>query len=100
MNPPRRLIDRLLADGEKGILTSIICLSAALAVKRGGSTDLTSIETTPPLSPAMKARARDGHALAVEMYRHATPLELDCAIALFGAHLKAAGFTYTAGRDN
>jgi hypothetical protein len=90
--PPRHLVDRLLAEGERGITVSIVCLAAAMAVKRGGSTELTSIQCNVPVTDTMQARMREAHEALVATFREASAVELDHAIALYTAHLKAAGY--------
>jgi hypothetical protein len=100
MKPPQEQIDRMLADGEFGVLVSIVCLGAALAVKRGGDATITDLQCDRPLPEKLKAAIRQASAERVEDFRRATPEQLDCAIALYTAHLKAAGYTYTAGQDN
>lgn len=92
MNPP--------SHGARGILVSTVCLGAALAVKRGGSTELTRIQSDQPVTPELEAAIRRAHSVMVEVFRKASPLELDCSIALYQAHLKAAGVLITTGRDN
>jgi hypothetical protein len=40
------------------------------------------------------------HQAAIEDLRRCTPQELEAAIALHSAHLRAAGYTFTFGKDN
>ncbi len=102
MKVPEELVAKMLGDGETGILASVVCLGAALAVKRGGDTRLLDISDASgrPISNRLKASIVEAHARAVENFRSATPEEVDRAIALSSAHLRAAGYCFTTGRDN
>jgi hypothetical protein len=101
MKPPQHLIDAmLLQDGQLGVLISTLCLGAALALRDGRSTDLTDIQSNRPIPDDLREMIRSAHARIVEELRDATREQLDEAIALYSAHLKAAGYTFTAGQDN
>jgi len=93
-------VERMVGGGGLGVLVSMASLGVALALKRGGSTDLTSVGSIDPVSPEIEALIRELHGIAVKELACFTPHELDEAIALYTAHLKAAGYTVTAGADN
>jgi len=101
MNPPKEQIDRMLADGSVGIMTSIVCLGAAVAVKRGESPEDVKVESPDqPLTEEEIAGFKDLLRRSYDLFRHASPAELERAIALYTAHLKAAGYNIEAGQDH
>jgi hypothetical protein len=103
MNPPRHILDEMLADGHIGELTSIICLGAALVVKNGGPSEITEISdprTGERVPPELEEFLKMLHIDTVAALKVATPDELDHAIALYTAHLKEAGYTIEAGYDH
>jgi len=102
MKPPQHLIDKMLADGEIGILSSLVVLGAALAVQRGSGAALEGVQTAggEPIPPGLEARMKEAHAAMVEEFQAVSAEELDHCIALSTAHLRAAGYQWTSGRDN
>ncbi len=103
MKPPRAVLDRMRADGGVGELTSMICLGAALAVKRrdfGPLDSVTDPNTGKAVSEDLLALLKLVHADAVMALRHGTADELEHAIGLYTAHLKDAGYTIEADYDN
>ncbi len=103
MNPPRHLIESMLADGYLGELSSILCLGAALAIRRGLPAELTSISdpiTGERVPPAVEVALRKIHAAVVAEMQGATQEQLDHAIAMYTAHLKAAGYSIEAGYEH
>ncbi len=103
MNPPRHLIEAMLKDGYLGELSSMLCLGAAMAMKRGLPPELTSISdprTGRPVAPTLEAVLRKVHAAIVMELQNATQDQLDYAIATYTAHLKAAGYSVEAGYEH
>lgn len=102
MKPPQRLIDRMLADGQVGVLSSIISLGAALAVKRGTCAPLLGVQTSEgqPMQPEFEAAVKRAHAAAVEEMRHDSVEQLEASIALFSEHLRQAGYVWDVGRSD
>jgi hypothetical protein len=107
MNPPKALIDKMLADGPKGLLVSMLCLMVAHAVKKGDPietidhVELQDPVTHQPWAPDQLRAARVAMRACYEDLSTGTPLQVDHAIALYTAHLKAAGFCVEVGRfDN
>jgi hypothetical protein len=105
MRVPPEQIARMLADGSRGVFVSMVCLSAALAVKRG-CTSVPPIKdlrcSSGPTPEGLLQATRKVHEATFAQMRAATPTpeQLDAAIALYTAHLKAAGVTFTYGQDN
>ena len=100
MNPPDEQIKKMLGDGWIGEISSIVCLSAAYAVKRGEPIEKVKIESPDPKRPLSHQEERLLLKVMREMYallKMGTPQEVDCAIALYTAHLKAAGYSVEAG---
>jgi len=64
-----------------GVLVSMASLGVALALKRGGSTDLTSVGSIDPVSPEIEALIRELHGIAVKELACFTPLEPHEALA-------------------
>jgi hypothetical protein len=103
MRVPPEQIARMLADGSRGVFVSMVCLSAALAVKRGcaAAPPINGLLcSSGPAPDGLLQAMRKAHEETFAMMRTATPEQLDAAIALYAAHLKAAGFTFTYGQDN
>jgi hypothetical protein len=103
VKPPREQIEKMLAEGYLGELTSMVCLGAALAVKRGEPGGLESIKdalTGESLTPDLEAHIKKAHDEVMEILRSASSSDLDHAIALYTAHLKAAGYSVEAGYDH
>jgi hypothetical protein len=103
VNPPRHVIEKMLADGYLGELSSMVCLGAAMVIKQGLPPEVPSFGdpvTGEALPRGVEAFLQEVHAKAVAEFRTATPEELDCAIATYTAHLKAAGYSIEAGYEH
>jgi hypothetical protein len=102
MEPPKEQIERMLRDGRKGLIVSVLCLGAAYAVKRGES--LEDVEIQDPFTHAPLPNQSAWRAAMRACYdelKGGTPVQVDHAIALYTAHLKAAGYNVETGRvDN
>ena len=96
--------EKMLSGGRIGEITSMLCLCAAMAVRRGHPPEIESIHdpvTGERLPPEVERDMMTAHAEAVLLFRSATAIDLDHAIALYTAHLKAAGYSIEeAGHDN
>ena len=74
-------VERMVGGGGLGVLVSMASLGVALALKRGGSTDLTSVGSIDPVSPEIEALIRELHGIAVKELACFTPLEPHEALA-------------------
>jgi hypothetical protein len=83
------------------VITSIACLTAALAVQRKDFSAPT-IETIggEPLTPAMKAQIVEAIERVRQDFLTASPDELQAAIELYVAHLKYCGMNVEWGQAN
>jgi hypothetical protein len=98
LNPPQDLIDGMLRDGHIGVMSSLVCLGAAVAVKRGEPIE--NVKWQVPgvaLSKADQAFMAGALRRAYDMFKTDPPDSLDFSIALYKAHLKAAGYAIEEG---
>ncbi len=103
MNIPAHIIDGMLADGYLSELSSMVCLGAAIVIKQGLPPEVRSFGdpiTGEPLPSDVQAWLGEAYAKAVVEMQAATPEELDYSIALYTAHLKAAGYSIEAGYEH
>jgi hypothetical protein len=103
VNPPRHVIEKMLADGYLGELSSIVCLGAAMLIKKGLPPEVPSFSdpiTGEALPPDVQAWLQGAHTKAVAEMQGATQDQLDHAIAMYTAHLKAAGYSIEAGYEH
>jgi hypothetical protein len=99
-HPPLDLLVRM-GRSNFNVMTSIACLTAALAVQRKDFT-APEIETIggEPLTPEAKARILAAIERVRESFLTASPDELQAAIELYVAHLKFCGFSAEWGQTN
>lgn len=103
MNPPKDVIEDMLRDGQRGVFISMICLGVAIAIKRREPIENVQIldpDPAQPISEDERAMIRGVMRESWNEMRHGTPVEIDAAIALYKAHLKAAGYSVLEGYGN
>lgn len=81
---------------DAALLTTMACLAAAIAVKRGESKSavLPFDPETGEMSPALTEAFQGAHETAFEMLRYEPPEVLDEAINLYRADLRARGYSF------
>jgi len=101
MSPPKEEIDRMLAKGQRGVLSSIICLAACVAVQRGERAEDIKVESAGmaglEFTSEQMAFIKASIVSAAREFAGDPPESLVYSIALYRAHLKAAGFVIEEG---